>query len=159
MTNLILKLVYCGNGFPFWCLCQKLSLSLFHFNKTLLHKSSWVIKLVPGPEAKSSSEITNPTSFTISYHYPRFSRETEPIWYRYIDVYPWLCLCISLRVRERNLLSRIGTRGCGRWEVPKSEDIYCMCMSFEHYLGSLCTLKVISMIFPYTLPCIEPQVK
>ena len=26
----------------------------------LLHKSSWVIKLVPGPEAKSSSEITNP---------------------------------------------------------------------------------------------------
>ena len=24
--------------------------------------------LVPGPEAKSSSEIMNPTSFTVSYH-------------------------------------------------------------------------------------------
>ena len=32
---------------PFWCLCQKLSLSFFHFNKTLLHKSSWVIKPRP----------------------------------------------------------------------------------------------------------------
>ena len=29
---------------PFWCLCQKLSLSPLHFNKTLLHKSSSVIK-------------------------------------------------------------------------------------------------------------------
>ena len=38
-----------------------------YFNKTLLYKSSWVSK--PGPEAKSSSEIMNPTSFTISYHY------------------------------------------------------------------------------------------
>ena len=36
------------------------------FNKTLLHKSSWMIKLVPGPEAKfSSSEITS--LFTVSY--------------------------------------------------------------------------------------------
>ena len=85
---------------PFWCLCQKLSLSLFYFNKTLLHKRSWVIKQVPGPKAKSSSEITNPTSFTKSYHYPGFSRETEPIWYRYIDTYQSLCLCISLRERE-----------------------------------------------------------
>ena len=33
---------------PFWCLCQK---SLSHFNKTLLHKSSWVIK--PGPSSRS----------------------------------------------------------------------------------------------------------
>ena len=37
---------------------------LFHFNK-ILPKSS---NLVPGPDVKSSSsEITNPTSFTISY--------------------------------------------------------------------------------------------
>ena len=40
----------------------------FHFNKILLHKSSWVIKSGPCPEAKSSSlEITNLTPFTISY--------------------------------------------------------------------------------------------
>ena len=30
---------------PFWCLCQKLSLSLLYFNKTLLHKRLQVIKL------------------------------------------------------------------------------------------------------------------
>ena len=32
---------------PFWCLCQKLSMSFLYFNKTLLHKSSWVIKSGP----------------------------------------------------------------------------------------------------------------
>ena len=46
----------------------------FHFNKTLLHKSSCVIKpgpwsLVAGPKVKSSSlEITNPALFRASYH-------------------------------------------------------------------------------------------
>ena len=29
---------------PFWCLCQKLCLSLLYFNKTLLHKKLWAIK-------------------------------------------------------------------------------------------------------------------
>ena len=37
------------------------------FNKTLLHKSSCVIKPGPWSQAKSS-EIMNPTSFTASYH-------------------------------------------------------------------------------------------
>ena len=37
----------------------------FLYFKTLLHKSFWVIK--PGPWSWSSSEIKNPTSFTISY--------------------------------------------------------------------------------------------
>ena len=32
---------------PFWYLCQKLSVSRFYFNKTLLHRSSWVIKAGP----------------------------------------------------------------------------------------------------------------
>ena len=41
---------------PSWCLCQKLSLAHFHCN------------LSPGPETKSSSEITNLTPFTVSYH-------------------------------------------------------------------------------------------
>ena len=54
-----------------------------YFNKTLLYKSSWS-SLVPGPEAKSSSsEITNPTSFTISYQCDhvlinRGKRQTHP---------------------------------------------------------------------------------
>ena len=30
---------------PFWCLCQKLSMSLLYFNKTLLHKKLQVVKL------------------------------------------------------------------------------------------------------------------
>ena len=45
---------------PFWCLCQKLSLSLLYFNKTLLHKRSEWSSLITGhglnfspPEAKN----------------------------------------------------------------------------------------------------------
>ena len=34
---------------PFWCLCQKLSLSLLYFNKTLLYKCSEWSSLVSGP--------------------------------------------------------------------------------------------------------------
>ena len=52
---------------PFWCLCQKLSLPFFTVIKLLPHKSSEWSSLVPSPEAKSSSEISNLTSFTISY--------------------------------------------------------------------------------------------
>ena len=39
---------------PFWCLCQKLSLSPLYFNKTLLHKSSERSSLVSGPRLNSS---------------------------------------------------------------------------------------------------------
>ena len=39
---------------PFWCLCQKLSLSPLYFNKTLLHKSSEQSSLVSGPGLNSS---------------------------------------------------------------------------------------------------------
>ena len=39
----------------------------FHFNKILLHRSPLWSSLVPGPRDKSSSEITNPTSFTVIY--------------------------------------------------------------------------------------------
>ena len=45
---------------PFWCLFQKLFLSLFHINKTatqkLLSDQAW-------------SLILDPTSFTVSYHW------------------------------------------------------------------------------------------
>ena len=40
-----------------------------YFNKTLLRKTLEWSSLVPGPEAKSSLEITNPTLFTVSYHH------------------------------------------------------------------------------------------
>ena len=46
---------------PFWCLCQKPSLSLLYFNKTLLHKSSKWSSLVSGSGSSSSPpEATNP---------------------------------------------------------------------------------------------------
>ena len=48
----------------FWCLCQKLSLSLLYFNKTLLHKSSEWSRLVSGPGLNSSPlEAKNPDVF------------------------------------------------------------------------------------------------
>ena len=49
---------------PFWCLCQKLSLCLLYFNKTLLHKSSEQPSLVAGPRLNSSPlEVKNPGAF------------------------------------------------------------------------------------------------
>ena len=46
---------------PFWCLCQKLSLSPLYFNKTLLYKSSEQSGLVSGPRLNSSPpEAKNP---------------------------------------------------------------------------------------------------
>ena len=49
---------------PFWCLCQKLSLSPLYFNKTLLHKSSEWSSLVSGPRLNSPPpEAKNPRVF------------------------------------------------------------------------------------------------
>ena len=62
---------------PFWCLYQKLSPSLLHFNKSLLHKSSAWSSLISGPKSKSSPQkVTNtrsihsslPKVFTTLYH-------------------------------------------------------------------------------------------
>ena len=62
---------------PFWCLYQKLSLSLLHFNKSLLRKSSAWSSLISGPKSKSSPQkVTNtrsvhsslPKAFTTLYH-------------------------------------------------------------------------------------------
>ena len=50
---------------PFWCLCQKLSLSPLYFNKTLLHKSSERSNLVSGPGLNSFPPgAKNPGVFT-----------------------------------------------------------------------------------------------
>ena len=60
---------------PFWCLCWKLSLYLFTLIKFCSTKSLEWSRLIPGPKAKSSSEITNPmlfmnpTLFTVSYQH------------------------------------------------------------------------------------------
>ena len=55
---------------PFWCLCQKLSLSVFTLIRLCYTKALEWSNLVPGPEAKSSSsEITNPTPFILSVNY------------------------------------------------------------------------------------------
>ena len=49
---------------PFWCLCQKLSLSPLYFNKPLLHKSSERSSLISGPGLNSSPpEAKNPGVF------------------------------------------------------------------------------------------------
>ena len=50
---------------PFWCLCQKLSLSPLYFDKTLLHKSSERWSLISGSGLNSSpSEAKNPGVFS-----------------------------------------------------------------------------------------------
>ena len=52
---------------PFWCLCQKLSLSPLYFNKTLLHKSSERSSLISGPGLNSSPpEAKKPGVFSFS---------------------------------------------------------------------------------------------
>ena len=53
---------------PFWCICQRLSLSFFSVIEFLPREVLSIWSLVPGPEAKSL-EITNLPSFTVSYHY------------------------------------------------------------------------------------------
>ena len=47
---------------PFWCLCQKLSLSLLYLNKTLLHKSPEWSSLITACGSKSSPpQAMNPS--------------------------------------------------------------------------------------------------
>ena len=60
----VIKTIPKGYSFaPFWCLCQKLSLSPLYFNKTLLHKGSERSSLVSGPGLNSSLlEAKNPAS-------------------------------------------------------------------------------------------------
>ena len=52
----------CGSSFP----CPSHTLIKLCYTKALERSS-----LVPGPEAKSSSEVANPTLFTVSYQQQR----------------------------------------------------------------------------------------
>ena len=73
----------------FWCLCQKLSLSLLYFNKTLLHKSSDQSSLVSGPGLNSSPpEAKKPSIFhgsATTFHWERLRRGGEG------DARGWSC--------------------------------------------------------------------
>ena len=76
----------------FWCLCQKLSLSLFTLIKLLPHKSPEWSSLVSGPEAKSS-EIMNPTPF----HHKLATRSLifPILWFSSIYLHYYLSLLFS----------------------------------------------------------------
>ena len=80
LTNpVILKCIYSGSGpgkifafsVPFYTLIK------LCYTKVLEWSS-----LAPGPEVKSSSEITNPTSFTVCYQYAP-QQEKPPQWEAY----------------------------------------------------------------------------
>ena len=69
---------------PFWCLCQKLSLSLLYFNKTLLHKSSDWSTRVSGPRLNSSHpEAKNPKSFLVQQQHFNIKKK----WQEYTELY------------------------------------------------------------------------
>ena len=71
------------------------------FNKTLLPKSSWVIKPGPWPKAKSTLEITNLTPFTISYH----NQANQHV--HYFTLFPFFCLFFSFLCWELLLFKQI----------------------------------------------------
>ena len=65
---------------PFWCLCQKFSLSLLYFNKTLFHKSSERSSLISGPRLNSSPpEAKNPGVFCGSTTTFQGRKELDPV--------------------------------------------------------------------------------
>ena len=65
----LIRLVSGAPSVPLLMSMSEASSVLFHCNNTSATQKLRVIKPVPCPEAKtSSSEITNPTSFTIIYH-------------------------------------------------------------------------------------------
>ena len=64
---------------PFWCLCQKLSLSPLYFNKTLLHKSSERSSLVSVPRLNTSPlEAKNPLSYRSATTFQVLTVFTKP---------------------------------------------------------------------------------
>ena len=64
---------------PFWCLCQKLSLSHLYINKTFSHKSSEQSSLVSGPGLNSSPPEAKNTSISAWFNnsLPRGEVDTE----------------------------------------------------------------------------------
>ena len=98
----LLKLMRVGTlSTPFWCLCQKLSLSC-HLKENFAAQSSEWLRPVFGPTVKSSSETTNPaTPFKVSYHhYSRPFREYH---------LPWRIVLCHLSLRSVAIISPLST--------------------------------------------------
>ena len=91
---------------PFWCLCQKLSLSPLYLNKTLLHKSSEWSSLVSGPWLNSPPGAKNPGVFS-------FNNLSDPYSFHFLLQRPgvvsaansaqkWLLTDQTMEVNKRN---------------------------------------------------------
>ena len=79
----ILKKIFRGTlSAPFWCLCQKLSLSPLYFNKTSFHKSSEQSSFVSGPGLNSSPpEAKNPGVFSwVNNNLSAWGLVRDPSW-------------------------------------------------------------------------------
>ena len=77
--------------------------------KLLPHNSIECSSLVSGSKAKSSLEITNLTSFTVSYHYqPHKIRKMFPNYWRFL-------IYFLLKIRLRYALIRIFTENTANW--------------------------------------------
>ena len=107
----------------FWCLCQKLSLSLIYFNKTLLHKSSEQPSLVTGPRLNSSAlEVKNPGAFHGSatiFQEPahecsqqNYSQKTKS------GINPHVHQLMK-RYRKRCSLQTMGAKGTKSWHMQR----------------------------------------
>ena len=86
VSKALIRLTMGHSRYPFWCLCQKLSLPFFTVINLLAHKSPEWSSLVPGPEAKSSfSAITNLASFTVSYHFCLQSLPSIRVFFQWVS--------------------------------------------------------------------------
>ena len=86
----LIKLVRVGHSPPpFWCLCERVSVSLFTLIKLCYTKVLKCSSLVPCSEAQSSFlVIMNPMSFTVNYQWLRWERICQQ--YRRCRFDPWI---------------------------------------------------------------------
>ena len=119
---------------PFWCLCQKLSLSVFTLIRLCYTKALEWSNLVPGPKAiSSSSEIMNLTSFTSMYHKKRFPTTINVVlsslpWYltsvHTFDTFPSVWgFCFVLFAIFIPLITVLGSFSCPNMEMMFRSEI------------------------------------
>ena len=97
---------------PFWCLCQKLSLSPLYFNKTLLHKSSEQSSLISGPGLNSSLGAKNAGVFV--WFNSNLSEDAIQMISIMLPIIQWGRKMFSKRVSGCSVQ---GHWECGRWAV------------------------------------------
>ena len=128
---------------PFWCVCQKVSLSFFTVIKVLPHKNSEWSSLVPGPAAKSSSEVKNQTSFAVSYQQQSASVTHVPplFWISSPFRSPLSIEFPLLYCRFLLVISFMHTSMCCQPQSPLHLSspwylyIYSLCLSFSLQIG------------------------